>query len=266
MARQGDWLNAMTTAPHSISIFAPTATAKRSAYSLVELMIGMAMMVGLMAMAAPAINGIQNGCNMSAAAYEIAGVLENARTYAVANRTYVWVGFFEESAETPGAAGTGRVILSVVASRDGTKIYNDSDPRKTIPGDRLLQLGKLVKLENAHLALLDNGTGRDDFFAGRPAVDGTCGRYGEINSSLGSPFTNSKFPFTYPLTKGRYTFPKTLLFTPRGEAKVNGTYTIRPEIEIGLQPARGTTAEKDSRNIAAVQLSGILGRVKIYQP
>ena len=260
----------MTTAPHSTFTFTPPATARRSAYSLVELMIGLAMMVGLMAMAAPAINGMQGGCNMSAAAYEIAGVLENARTYAVANRTYVWVGFFEENAETPGAAGTGRVILSVVASRDGTEIYDESGTKGIIPGNQLLQVGKLVKIENVHMALFDPGTDRDDSFAGRPAVDTVYGRFGEINAASGSrPATTSRFPFQYPLAAGadlQYMFNKTLLFTPRGEAKVNGTYTIRPVIEIGLEPARGTTAQTKSQNIAAVQLSGILGRVKIYQP
>ncbi len=258
----------MTTAPRFTS-FAPTAGTKHFAYSLIELVIVMAMMVGLVAMAAPAIR-IQGGCNMSAAAYEIAGVLENARTYAIANRTYVWIGFFEENAETPGAAGTGRVILSVVASRDGTEIYDENGTKGVIPSNQLLQVGKLVKLENIHLALFNSGNGTDGSFAGRPAVDSVYGRYGEINAASGSrPATTTRFPFQYPLTAGadlQYMFNKTLLFTPRGEAKVNGTYTIRPEIEIGLQPARGATAEKLSQNIAAVQLSGMLGRVKIYQP
>jgi Tfp pilus assembly protein FimT len=238
----------------------------RTAYTLLELMIGMALLVGLMTLSTPAIQALQGSGNITNAAYEVAGVLQNARTYATANRTYVWVGFFEEDATAPGTAGTGRILMSVVASRDGTEIYSESGDKAQIASDRLIQVGKLVKIENAHLALLDIGTGAGDSFTGRPAVDRTRGRFGEINSSSGSPYTNSKFPFTYPLVNSTYTFPKTLLFTPRGEAKVNGTYIMRPVIEIGLRPARGDVADSDSQNVAAVQMSGILGAVKIYQP
>ncbi len=254
----------MKSAPFSLSK-RPT----RTAYTLLELMAGMAILVALMTLSTPAIQALQGPGKMSTAAYEIAGVLQNARTYATANRTYVWVGFFEEEAGAPGTAGNGRILMSVVASRDGTEIYNENGDRAQIASDRLIQVGKLVKIENAHLGLFDLGTGADASFAGRPAVDESYGRYGEINQTTGSrPATTSRFPFQYPLNNGApsYLFQKTLLFTPRGEAKVNGTYKMRPVIELGLQPARGGQVDSSSQNVAAVQISGILGAVKIYQP
>ncbi|XHR28262.1 MAG: Tfp pilus assembly protein FimT/FimU [Chthoniobacteraceae bacterium] len=239
------------------------------AYTLLELLIGMAILVVLMTLSTPAIQALQGPGKMSTAAYEVAGVLQNARTYATANRTYVWVGFFEEEAGAPGTAGNGRILMSVVASRDGTEIYNENGDKAQIASDRLIQVGKLVKIENAHLGLFDLGTGADSSFAGRPTVDAAYGRYGEINLGTGSrPATTTRFPFQYPLGNGSpsYLFQKTLLFTPRGEAKVNGTYMMRPVVELGLQPARGGQVDSSSQNVAAVQISGILGAVKIYQP
>jgi hypothetical protein len=57
---------------------------------------------------------------VTSAAYTIKGALDTARTYAKANNTYTWVGFFEEdiSSATPGTAGTGRLVMSIVASKD----------------------------------------------------------------------------------------------------------------------------------------------------
>lgn len=235
------------------------------------------MVIGLIttltAMAVPALQTIQCAGNMTRAAYEIAGVLENARTYAMANRTFVWVGFYEEDASqsSPAPKGTGRIILSVVASKDGTSIYNPGSKANPDPLDskRLVQLGKLTKIENAHLALLPVGTGSGGAgLAGRPAVHSMYGRFGEINADTGSrPATDSKFPFVYPLAgdSAQYSFSKIIQFTPRGEAVVNSTYSLRPVLEIGLQSTHGSVVDAENPNVAAVQLSGILGQVNVYR-
>ena len=66
-----------------------------------------------------------------------------------ANNTYTWVGFFEEDASqpstNPATAGTGRLVMSVVASKDGTTIYSGtlSSPATELDPIKLLQVGKL---------------------------------------------------------------------------------------------------------------------------
>src|SRR4030095_10117931 len=122
---------------------------------------------------------IKSGNDVTSAAYTIKGVLDQARTYAKANNTYTWVGFFEEdvsqSSTNPASAGNGRIVMSIVASKDGTEVYTSvSSPAADMDanGTRLLQVGKLVKIDNVHLRTFTNGTGTGDTFPTRPAIPG----------------------------------------------------------------------------------------------
>ena len=111
----------------------------------------------------------------------IRDVLENARTYAKANRTYVFVGFAEvDSSVDPsvspqvitGASPYGRVAVAVVASKDGTRHFtyatsgqgadwqaNYADSTKPeYRGGHLTPVGKLQRFENLHFIPLDFGS------------------------------------------------------------------------------------------------------------
>src|SRR5262249_17347484 len=96
-------------------------------FTLLELLIVVGIIGLLMALVAPAFTTIKGGTDVTSAAYMIKGVLDTARTYAKANNTYTWVGFFEEDASNastnPATAGPGRVVMSIVASKDGSNIY-----------------------------------------------------------------------------------------------------------------------------------------------
>src|SRR6266702_6585130 len=125
---------------------------RASAFTLLELLIVVGIMGLLMVLIAPAFTTIKGGTDVTSAAYTIKGALDTARTYAKANNTYTWVGFFEEDASlsstTPATAGPGRVVISIVASKGGSNVYGtvaspaaDMDPN----GTKLLQVGKLTK-------------------------------------------------------------------------------------------------------------------------
>src|SRR5204863_2839723 len=100
---------------------------RASAFTLIELLIVMGIIGVLLVLIAPAFTSMKGGTDVTSAAYTIEGVLDTARTYAKANNTYTWVGFYEEDVSqvsmTPAAAGIGRVVMSIVASKDGTMIY-----------------------------------------------------------------------------------------------------------------------------------------------
>src|SRR5256885_190185 len=117
---------------------------RASAFTLLELLIVVGIIGLLLVLLAPAFTTIKGGTDVTSAAYTIKGVLDTARTYAQANNTYTWVGFFEEnvSSGTPGTAGTGRVVMSIVASKDGTKVYDANST--SIDPTKLIQVGKLV--------------------------------------------------------------------------------------------------------------------------
>jgi hypothetical protein len=213
----------------------------------------------------------------------IAGTLAQARTYALANNTYTWVGFYEES---PGAAATnatppypgkGHLILCVVASKDGTPDCEDpastTSSRLPLIPNKITQVGKLVKVEGVHMADIgapapgairpgdaNSIDARPDFpyVSNAPALD----YQNRISSDdTHSPENQSLYPF---VAQG-YTFHKTLRFTPRGEAQINGTYTMRRVVEIGLRPTRGTVVDANNPNVVAIQFSAVGGNFKIYR-
>jgi Tfp pilus assembly protein FimT len=130
---------------------------------LLELLVVIGIIALLMVLVVPAFTNIKSGTDATSAAYTIKGALDTARTYAKANNTYTWVGFYEENTtattptnNTPAYPGRGRVLLAIVASKDGTKIYQDTDPSASLPSDRISQIGKLVRIEGVHLTYIGN--------------------------------------------------------------------------------------------------------------
>src|SRR5437660_7716583 len=158
---------------------------REGGFTLVELLIVVGIIAVLLVLIAPAFTSLKGGTDVTSAAYTIKGVLDTARTYAKANNTYTWVGFYEEdvSSGTPGTAGTGRLVMSVVASKDGTNVYGSGTV--VIDPTKLLQVGKLIKIDNIHLPLFALGTGMGDTFDARPspspATDANYSRFGELN-------------------------------------------------------------------------------------
>jgi len=143
-----------------------------------------------------------------------------------------------------------------------------TNPPKPIDPGSLRQVGNLVKISNMNLktAYADTadfpkgtGTSPGNAFDTRPTVSGTTAQIGDRSPAA------SLTPFQYPVGSGnrpaQYVFTKVIQFSPRGEVRVNNTnYSIKPIVEIGLQPARGNSA-----NVAAVQITGLLGNVTIYR-
>src|SRR6266480_8096386 len=102
-------------------------TGRVSAFTLIELLIVVGIIGVLLVLMAPAFTTMKGGTDVTSAAYTIKGVLDTARTYAKANNTYGWIGFYEENVANPVSPNTntpkvGRLIMSIVASKDGTNI------------------------------------------------------------------------------------------------------------------------------------------------
>ncbi len=174
----------------------PAVALREGGFTLLELLIVVGIIGLLMVLIAPAFTYIKGGTDVTSAAYTIKGVLDTARTYAKANNTYTWVGFYEEDVSQPSVIPApdpqctgcvGRLVMSVVASKDGTNVYGSSNG--TIDPTKLTQVGKLTKLENIHLPLFavcqSNCTGVT--FDTRPAVQNDPG--GGYNYSLQLPIS-----------------------------------------------------------------------------
>jgi prepilin-type N-terminal cleavage/methylation domain-containing protein len=238
---------------------------REGAFTLVELLVVMGIIAILMVLIAPAFTTIKGGSDVTGAAYTIKGVLDTARTYAKANNTYVWVGFFEEdvASTTPGTAGVGRLVMSIVASKDGTLIYSSGNPG-TIDTTRLIQVDKLTKVDNVHLAAIADGAGGGSTFDTRPpvTVNGTPYRIGDtIPPNTGTLF---QYPAGSP-----YTFAKAVQFSPGGEARIINSatsYSLQAVAEVGLEPTHGNaTPAATPANVVAIQFGGVGAGVMIYR-
>lgn len=216
----------------------------------------------------PALTSRKGADDLTNAAYSISGVLQQARAYAMGNNTYVWAGFYEEASSgpstSPATPGIGRVVVSIVASRDGSTVY-DPNNLAAIDPTRLMQLGKLTKIDNIHLATFPDGSGTGSTFDTRPAVTYATARIGDT-----TPPSPSLTPFQYPVGSpapvAQYTFVKAIQFSPTGEARINNSnYSLKTAAEIGLRPTHGTVVDNATPNVVAIQFSAISGDTKIYR-
>ena len=265
----------------------PKLRGRSRGFTLLELLVVIGLIAILLVLVTPAFTTIKGAGDVTTAAYMIKDVLEQARTYAMANSTYVWVGFFEEdptvSAPTnPRQAGVGRVIICVAASTQGNR-YKDSlvdasnphafyappGPSPIAGNDYnpviLAQLGKLIKIDSAHLATLGSvptrpsvsveyQVGAPDFGSHPPSAPGT---------PVANPTT-----FNYPLSAVspniQYTFTNIVEFNPRGAAtKIVDVPTSL--LEVGVQPAHGHSADTSNNSNVAIQISSTAGGTKIYR-
>jgi prepilin-type N-terminal cleavage/methylation domain-containing protein len=196
-------------------------------FTLLELLIVVGVMGLLLALIAPAFTTITSGTDATSASYTVKGALDTARTYAKANNTYTWVGFFEEDpsqlSTNPATPGNGRIVISIVASKDGSEVYTSvASPAADIDsnGTRLLQVGKLIKLDNIHLRTFANGTGTGETFLARPAVPGGSPDNAKIGN-ISPPDSLRYFHYPATVTEGaaQYFFRKMIQFSPRGESR-----------------------------------------------
>jgi Tfp pilus assembly protein FimT len=268
----------------------PPPLRTHSAFTLLELLVVVGIVTLLVVLAIPAFTTRKSADEVTNAAYTIAGVLEQARNYALSNNTYVWVGFYEENSTatsptnaTPPYPGKGRLVVAAISSVDGTKIFDDADPPTFLPAVRIKQLGRLTRVEGIHMTEIGAPPSPTPFSP--PDPNGIDGRPAQPYAD-GSPFDHynrisSDDPGTkqvngdrtqFPFVAQSYTFYKTVRFSPRGEANINSTYSLKHAAEIGLISTHGNSAPtpptspaRYSGNVVALQFNGIGGNIKIYR-
>ena len=252
---------------------AMTMRAACAGFTLVELLTVLAVMSLITAMSLPVMNAIKDSQNVTLGAVSVSSALQRARTYAMAHDTYVWVGFYEEAANTATPtnvfpySGAGQVVVGMAASVDGTQIYPNTVSSGSLTAPQVVPIEKLMKVENVHCTDLGVPTGTGTALTSRPN-----GAYASASSpgvilaqeQYGIDSDNSA-QANHLLVLDGYTFYKTIRFSPSGEAAINDSSSLRRVGEIDLRPTHGTQINLSTSNVASIQFSGIEGAIQTYR-
>ena len=239
---------APATTPSTCAKAALRRARGKSGFTLVELMVG----VTLMLMAFSTISFMGKSTSFTNDSYNILATLEQAQSHAVSRSTYVWVGFFEESPMSPGTQGQGQLVMSVVASADGTNLASQTTDG-ALPVGSLVQKSRLLKVSNMHIT------------TGLTAVDIPSLLSSSYQIDPTSSSSGGNISFSYPL-KGapQYKFQQIIQFDPHGDASVIYGRPVQV-MQLGLVAAAGNKAIA-SKNVSAIQISGIGGKANLHRP
>ncbi|MBN8712284.1 MAG: hypothetical protein J0I10_23165 [Verrucomicrobia bacterium] len=214
------------------------------AFSLVELLTVVALLVVLLSFSGPAIRAIAGAGSVRKAISDVADTCELARTYAMTRHTYVRVALAQLPAG--GRFATPVTVVVVISPAEGS-----------LASDTAADMGNR---ERWHLVtrplILENLCVYDDLQAGMPDTS---------NDALPSGTDIGSFTRDIP-SLGAVTFSSILQFSPSGEAGVLKNEPSR-YIRIGFDEPSGSdnTAARRGRNPFILRLSGINGSLTVLR-
>lgn len=208
---------------------------KTAGFSLVELLTVVALFAllatGVVAMMDSSTGKFRNGLAKTA------DMMIAAHQWAVAERTYVYVIF-----SNPDPA-TGTSYAAVVASKNGLDIAPFNSSSAPTQGSDFELLTKVEKFENI------------GFLQQTPSGSVVSGPQAEKLNEGAATFRFTNLP--------DIEFERFFKVTPRGEVLVGPSLVER--VQVVLQPRRGTESSNPERS-SLVQISGLTGKVSVYQP
>ncbi len=216
-------------------------------FTLVELLAVLAIMGLLAAVAMPSFTAmVVNAPKIDQAMASCGSALEQARQYAVANNTYTWVAFYQDTSDATGS----KIYTAVLASTDGTDPTNGFTVTGIVSAGNYVQVSKIASFPQ--IALESAGI---NSWIGLSTLTPTP-------SSLASNVVS--FNLNVPAKGTVETFNQVVQFSPAGEARISsGLVSV---IELDLNPVKGPSNSLDRHNIAVIRLSGMTGQVTLYRP
>ncbi|MES2310156.1 MAG: type II secretion system protein [Verrucomicrobiota bacterium] len=206
---------------------------QKKAFTLIETMAVLGIMSLLIGMVIPVFNF---GCQKKLVntAYKTASFLEQARASAMANNTYVFVGFTQVKNHEEGGSQIG---IAAMKSNDGTKNFGPHNNNLTVLA-KPQTLDGIYFEESIELPATSKASDEND------GVD------------LGAVESEDNFEFSHEV------YEKIIQFDPTGAASIQSHTPTSPQwIKIGLACIQNKFKKK--KNGIALVLDGVTGSVKL---
>ncbi|MEM6602109.1 MAG: type II secretion system protein [Verrucomicrobiota bacterium] len=212
----------------------------QAGFSLIELLVVITIIAILSTASVLGIRSVIGSRTVLDTATGIAETVELARSIAMSQNTYVWLGVEQDNND---------VVISLVNSEDGT---SDSTSANLVP------VNKLKRYSNVQLA----------DFSGITASAGPMSARSLVAATHNLSTAGSTTVFSWPPSgiNTIHDFTHVMRFNPNGSVVLSGldAYAM---IEVGFQEANtAVTTNVSEGNIAAVQIDGVTGRSRIFRP
>lgn len=231
---------------------APKARTRVSGFTLIELVLVMAIMLMVLGFAAPSVVGILKGKKIEQALSTVTGALEQTRMDAATQNAYLWTGFLNVAA-TDSKSGVDELWVMTFRGRSG-------ESRIPAKAEDVLPVSALQRIEGVNMVGVDKLPDRVKTLL--PAT------YKDVAMATKS---ETKLTWKGTTASGAKVFDRILLFTPRGEALwETGSPTVLPLSEptfvVGLARTQNGAVAPNEKDMAVVLIAGVTGRVSVGRP
>ncbi len=235
-----------------LSFLLAVSGASRSAFTLVEILAVISIIVLLFALVIPAFSGLVKTKGVSRAVSDVSEMIDLARSEAMAKNTYVWLGF------NAGKSNDSDKLLAVVArSLDGT------------PNLATSNLRFVTKVQVEDNILLSNVAGLTSNVKAQVQAYYTP----SATQPEMSTFSTSPDKITIPVNGSTVNFISLLTFTPQGEILATPTPStataptpFTTQIMLGFRRTNGGQTIATDTDSSAILLYGGTGQIRVFRP
>jgi prepilin-type N-terminal cleavage/methylation domain-containing protein len=267
----------------------PSARGRVAGYSLVEMLIVISIMGVLATLAVVSFSSTNDAQSFASQVSDFQQIFNDARAYAMANNTVVYVGMEEVDASQPigavpqnlmTASVGGRIAVGVASSTSGTTPTASGNISSSLTAINKLRIFSNMHMEPTYYQ------GPSGVPASSPSPLANRAAIANKQSSIcynDTLATASYQYFSWPLTgTAQYTFNRIIQFSPDGSAILLNTTSTNTKppcwTELDLEEMHGSSVTssavytytnlskaKTGHEVAAIQIDGVTGNTQLYQ-